>query len=160
MTIVGVAFTLNFLTPSIRSFKTKSSISLLFIHFSKSRSKPSLTRNFWRFSFASFTELPLTHFCWLAYKLFKIAESPSFLHCETFEALKAATSNGKCLNSILAKPVSRYSSFNWGYTSLWKFAQWLQVKDSNAIIVIFASSLPTNILFISSALILEIVLKI
>jgi hypothetical protein len=35
----------------------------------------------------------------------------------------------------------------------------LQVKDSNAIIVIFASSLPTNILFISSALMLEIVLK-
>ena len=31
MIIVGVALTLNFLTPSIRSFNTKSSISLLVI---------------------------------------------------------------------------------------------------------------------------------
>jgi hypothetical protein len=112
MTIVGVEFTLKFLAPSTRSFKTKSSISLLFMHFSKSRSKPSLTRNFEDFHLLLGRNCPLTHFCWLAYKLFKIAESPSFLHCETFEALKAATSNGKCLNSILAKPVSRYSSFN------------------------------------------------
>ena len=98
MTIVGVEFTLKFLAPSIRSFKTKSSISPLFMHLSKFISKPSLVRNFRRFSFASSTELPFTHFCWLAYRLFKIVESPSFLHCETLEALKAAASNGKCLN--------------------------------------------------------------
>jgi hypothetical protein len=36
-------------------------------------------------------------------------ESPSFLHCETLDAFKAAISSGKCLNSILANPVSRYS---------------------------------------------------
>ena len=118
MTIVGVALTLKFFTPSIRSFKTKSSISLSFIHFSKLTLKPSLTKNFLRFSLASDTELPLTHFCWFAYKLFKIFESPSLLHCETFEALKAAISKGKCLNSILAKPVSRYSFLSSGNTSL------------------------------------------
>jgi hypothetical protein len=46
MTIVGVEFTLKFLAPSIRSFKTKSSISLLFMHFQNLDSKPSLVRNF------------------------------------------------------------------------------------------------------------------
>ena len=57
-------------------------------------------------------------------------------------------SNGKCLNSILASPVSRNSFLSSGKTFLWKLAQWLQVNDSKAIIVIFASLFPTVILLI------------
>ena len=36
----------------------------------------------------------------------------------TFDALSAAISNGKCLNSIFASPVSRYSSLSLGNTFL------------------------------------------
>ena len=61
--IVGVAFTLKFLVPSIRSFKTKSSISLLLIHFSKSILKPSFFKYFLRLLLISSIVLPFTHSC-------------------------------------------------------------------------------------------------
>ena len=73
------------------------------------------------------------------------------------DALNAAKSNGKLLNSIEASPLSKKSSLRLGYTFLWKFAQWLHVRDSNTISLTFANVLPSIIGLISA---LEIVVPI